>query len=210
MWAIWQQLTDTHIARVFYEDLGQLKTLGLDGIVSCQSFRAFYPSGLAMATLAEALWNPNRPLDTIRQAHIEAAFGPDAAFADDYLRKTEAFLRTGDPHRRALPFSDATVSTLDTCAAFLDASLVALEARQNAAADPVRRLSLALLANHARLLAQIVASHQAQLAGNRDEAERALDDAADLLRRTERRFSPYIDTMLALRLSVDAHRKNLS
>ena len=170
MWAIWQQLTDTHLAQVFYEDLGQLKTLGLDGIVSCQSFRAFYPSGLAMATLAEALWNPNQPLEAIRQAHIEAAFGPDAAFADDYLRKTEAFLGTGDPHRRALPFSDATAEALAECAAFLQASLTDLEARQNAAADPVRRLSLALLANHARLLAQIVASHQARLAGNRDAA----------------------------------------
>ena len=187
--------------------MGQLKTLGLDGIVSCQSFRAFYPSGLAMAMLAKALWNPHQPLEAIHQAHIEAAFGPDAAFADDYLRKTEAFLRTGDPHYRALPFSDATAEALAECSAFLQASLTDLEARQNAA-DPVRRLSLALLANHARLLAQIVASHQARLDGNRDSAERALDDAADLLRRTERRFSPYIDTMLALRLSVDADRDN--
>ncbi len=210
MWAIWQELTDTHLAQVFYDDLGQLKTLGLDGIVSCQSFRAFYPSGLAMATLAEALWNPNQPLEAIRHAHIEAAFGSDAAFADDYLRQTEAFLGTGDPHRRALPFSDATAEALAECSAFLQASLIALEARKDAAADPVRRLSLALLANHARLLAQIVASHQARLAGNRDAAERALDAAADLLRRTERRFSPYIDTMLALRLSVEAHRENLS
>jgi hypothetical protein len=181
--------------------------MGLDGIVSCQSFRAFYPSGLAMATLTEALWNPNRPLAAIRQAHIDAAFGPDAALADDYLRKTEAFLGTGDPHRRALPFSDADTGALSACAAFLQASLTDLEARQNTT-DPVRRLSLALLANHARLLAQIVASHQARLAGNQEAAERALDDAADLLRRTERRFSPYIDTMLALRLSVEAHREN--
>ena len=210
MWAVWQQLTDTHLARVFYEDLGQLKTMGLDGIVSCQSFRAFYPSGLAMATLAEALWDPTRPLDTIRHAHIEAAFGPDAEFADDYLQKSEAFLGTGDPHRRALPFSDATAETLAACAAFLDLSLTALETRQRASADPARRLSLALLINHARLLAQIVASHQARLAGDREAAERALDAAADLLRRTERRFSPYIDTMLALRLSVEAHRESLS
>ena len=137
MWAIWQQLTDTHLAQVFYEDLGQLKTLGLDGIVSCQSFRAFYPSGLAMATLAEALWNPNRPLEAIRQAHIEAAFGSDATFADDYLRKTEAFLGTGDPHRHALPFSDATAEALAACTAFLDASLITLEVRGKAP-PPIR------------------------------------------------------------------------
>ena len=32
MWAIWQQLIDTHIARVFYEDLGQLKTMAVHSL----------------------------------------------------------------------------------------------------------------------------------------------------------------------------------
>jgi hypothetical protein len=207
MWAVWHQLTDTHIGRIFHEDLGQLKALGLDGIVSCQSFRAFYPSGLAMAALAEALWNPDRPWEEMRAAHLAAAFGPDAAAADDYLRRIEAFLGTSDPHRRALPFSEADTATLAACADFLEASLADLQARQKAAADLVRRLSLALLVLHARLLGHIVASYQARLAGRPEDANRALDRAADLLRRTEPRFSPYLDAMLALRLSVEAHRR---
>ncbi len=207
MWAIWQQLTDTHLAHVFHEDLRELKRLGLDGLISCQSFRAFYPSGLAMAALADALWNPGQPWEAIRRRHLDAAYGPDAAFAGDYLARAATFLATADPHRRSLPFSDASAETLAACAGFLAESLVELAVRQKGASDPVRRLSLALLTNHARLLARIVASRRARLAGEPGAANDALDAAADLLRRTEQRFSPYIDTMLALRLGVEAQRR---
>ena len=208
MWAIWQQLTDTHLAQVFYEDLGQLKTLGLDGIVSCQSFRAFYPSGLAMATLAEALWNPNQSLGVDPPGPHRGRLR-----AGCRVRRRLSAENRGVPEHGRSPPPRAAVLGCDRGGAGRVRGLPAGQPdRPGSAAkrraDPVRRLSLALLANHARLLAQIVASHQARLAGNRDAAERALDAAADLLRRTERRFSPYIDTMLALRLSVDAHREN--
>jgi hypothetical protein len=92
------------------------------------------------------------------------------------------------------------------CAAFLAASQAELRARQKAADDPVHRLSLALLLNHAGLLGHIVAAYQSRQSGDAEAANAALDHAADLLRRTEPRFSPYIDTMLALRLSVETHR----
>jgi hypothetical protein len=59
MWAVWTQLTDTALARMYHEDLQSLKEIDLNGIVSRQSFRAFCPSGLAMAALAECLWNPD-------------------------------------------------------------------------------------------------------------------------------------------------------
>ena len=206
MWAVWRQLTDTAIARVLHEDLQGLKRMGLDGLISCQSFRAFYPSGLAMAALAESLWEPARSWETVRGAHLEAAFGEDAAAAGDYLRGIEAYLAVGDPHDRTLPLAEADAQTLTSCASFLRTSLTDLRARQKAAADPVRRLSLALLIHHGRLLQQIVASRQARLAGDPQAAHRALDAAADLLRRAEPRFSPYLDTMLALRLSVETLR----
>jgi hypothetical protein len=59
MWAVWTQLTDTALARMYHEDLQSLKEINLNGIVSRQSFRVFYLSGLAMTALAECLWNPD-------------------------------------------------------------------------------------------------------------------------------------------------------
>jgi len=206
MWANWRQLTDTGVARIYHEDLQHLKPIGLNGLISCQSFRAFYPSGLAMTVLAESLWNPDVPWAEIRRRYLEAAFGEDAVFADDYLARVEEFLDTGDAHRRMPPLSNADARKLEAFAAFLDRALAELSAREESASDQVRGRSLALLSHHARLLQFIVQAYQARLAGKPKAATRALDRAADFLRRTERRYSTYIDTSLALRFSVEAHR----
>ncbi len=207
MWANWQQMTDTHIARLYHQDLQSLKELGLDGIVSCQSFRVFYPSGLAMTALAEALWDPDVPWDEMRGRYLEAAYGAHAAFADGYLATLESFLDSGDPHRRTAPLSNADGGKLAACAEFLDLSLAELQARQETTAERARVKSLDLLAYHARFLQVVVRAYQARLAGDAEEAEREFEAAADFLRRTEQKYDAYIDTMLALRLLERARQQ---
>ena len=204
MWANWQHLTDTHIARLFHEDLQDLKRIGLDGIVSCQSFRVFYPSGLAMTALAEALWDPSVPWNEMRQRYLASAYGEHAEWASTYLGTIEAFLDTGDPHWRTLPFSNADEARLSEVAAFLDASLAEAKARYTATADKAQRKSLDLLLHHIKLLQFVVRAYRARLQGDIDGAGQAFDGAADHLRRTEPRHSTCIDTMLALRFLEQA------
>jgi hypothetical protein len=199
MWAIWQQMTDTRIARLYHEDLQQLQALGLNGIVSCQSFRVFFPSGLAMTALAESLWNPDVPWEQMRRRYLCAAFGEDAALADRYLSTIEGYLDTGDPHARTPPLSNADESQLATCADFLAQSLAEIEVRLGATPVRARKKSLDLLAYHARLLQHVVRAYQARLAGDKETTVREFDAAARFLRRTEPQYSTYIDTMLALR-----------
>ena len=126
--------------------------------------------------------------------------------ADDYLCQTETYLDTGDPHSRALPLANASREKLGSFAAFLDSSIVELRQRRNVTGDRARKLSLALLAHHAQLLRFIVRAYQARQAGEPGRANLELDRAAAFLRRTEPRTSPWIDTLLALRISVEAHR----
>jgi hypothetical protein len=192
-------MTDTHLARLYHADLGQLKGMGLDGIVSCQSFRVFYPSGLAMTTLAEALWNPDVPWDEMRDRYLAAAFGEQAEFAGEYLFTLESFLDTGDPHWRTLPLSNADDDKLAACAEFLEVSLADIQARQGAETNRTRRKSFDLLCHHGTWLQSVVHGYRARLAGDAESAEQAFEAAADYLRRTEPKYSTYIDTMLALR-----------
>jgi hypothetical protein len=200
MWAAWDHMTDTHIAHLYHEDLQQLKGMGLDGIVSCQSFRAFYPSGLAMSTLAEALWDPDTPWEEMRDRYLEAAYGGQADFADEYLSTLESFLDTGDPHWRTPPLSNAGASKLEACAGFLEVSLAEIQARQNALTERAQRKSLDLLCHHATWLQLVVQAYRARLAGDAEGADEAFEAAAGYLRRTEPQYSTYIDTMLALRV----------
>jgi hypothetical protein len=152
-----------------------------------------------MTALAEGLWNPDEPWGEMRGRYLDAAFGEHAAYADEYLTTLESYLDTGDPHRRTPPLSNADGDKLAACAAFLDASLAELCARQETVAERARIKSLDLLAYHARLLQVVVRAYQARLAGDTAQAEREFEAAADFLRRTEPKYSTYIDTMLALR-----------
>jgi hypothetical protein len=206
MWFVWQQMTDTAVARVLYEDLQHLKSLGLNGLISCQAFRAFYPSGLAMAVLSEALWNPDVPWEELRSRYLAAAYGPYAGFAGDYYDQVEGFLDTGDPHRRILPLSNASTEKLVACAAFLEDTLK-LAAQHKPTQDRVRARSLDLLRHHARLLQYVTKAYQARAAGEVARGAREFDRASEFLCRTERRYSTWIDAQLCLRLSVDAHRQ---
>jgi hypothetical protein len=199
MWANWNDMTDTHIAQVLYQDLQDLRRLGLDGNVSCQSFRVFYPTGLAVNALAEGLWNPEEPWTAWRGRYLETAYGEHAAWVDEYLATLETFLAPPDPHWKTPPLQDADQAKLDAFATFLEQSLAELTTRQ-ARAGRVRALSLDLLAHHAVLLGHVVAAYAARLAGNEQKAETEFDRAAQFLQDTEPQYSTYIDTMLALRV----------
>ncbi len=206
MWAIWQQLTDTAIGRIIHEDLQHLKDAGLNGLISCQSFRAFYPSGLAMATVAGSLWNPDVAWDEVRERYLDAAYGEDAAFAGDYLARVESFLdNPEDPHQRSLPFAGADEEKLAACAAFLKSALAEIASRRRSRADKARRLSLDLLAHHARLLQFIVKANRARVAGKPEVTKRELERAAAFVRRTEPRYSTWLDVLLCLRVSLGAY-----
>jgi hypothetical protein len=208
MWANWHQLTDTHLAWLLYADLQDLGALGLNGLISCQAFRAFYPSGLAMSALSEALWNPDVPWDEMRRRYLDAAFGEHADFADAYLRTLESFLDTGDPEWRTTPLSVLDPHQLVTCADFLATSLSEMALRRESTVGRAHDRSLDLLSHHARFLQFLVQAYRARHAGRPVEAERALDTAADFLRNTEPDYSTFIDTQLALR-AVDAARRTI-
>lgn len=79
------------IGKVLWRDLHDLEEIGLKGINSCQTLRAFYPSGIPMAILAETTWNNRVTLEEIRDRYLKAAFGEDAPFVSEYLNKIDSF-----------------------------------------------------------------------------------------------------------------------
>jgi hypothetical protein len=209
MWAIWRHLTDTVVARTYYQDLQQLKKLGLDGIISCQSFRVFYPSGLAMTVLAEALWNPQTPLAEIKKNYMQAAFGDQAAAVDGHLQQVERFLDTGDPDWVIPPLSNADAAKLSEFGGYLKGALADIRSWRAGAQEPTQRRSLDILAHHARYLQMIVKAYQAKLQDKPKAAGAALDRAANYLKRTELRGHRFMDTMLMLRVVIDDTRRRL-
>jgi len=63
------------ISKTIYEDVQNLKEIGLNGLVSCQCQRAFLPTGLGTYIMAKTLWNDKVNFDEITEDYFKSAFG---------------------------------------------------------------------------------------------------------------------------------------
>jgi len=59
------------------KDMKALKTIGINGMNSCQNQRVFFPTGLPMISMAETLWNREAEFEDIKNEYMTAAFGKD-------------------------------------------------------------------------------------------------------------------------------------
>jgi hypothetical protein len=67
------------------EDIRRLPRLNLDGFVSCQMQRTFYPHGFPHHAHARLLWNPETELADLARDYFQGAFGDDGAAAREYM-----------------------------------------------------------------------------------------------------------------------------
>jgi hypothetical protein len=74
------------LTRVLAEDIRRLSDLGLDGFVSCQIMRAFFPHGFPLYTHAKLLWNPQYEREDLAQEYFEGSFGTDGPKALKYMK----------------------------------------------------------------------------------------------------------------------------
>jgi len=86
MWAHQRDAGCFDIARVLYEDLTNLKNLGLGGLISCQVQRAMFPNALGITVMAGALWG-GQSFEAITQEYLRSLYGIHADKVGAYLRE---------------------------------------------------------------------------------------------------------------------------
>ena len=84
----------TQIARILCEDIKNLRDLGMDGFMSCQIQRSFFPSGQGMVLMGWALWNRSLDFEVMTEDYFAHAFGPEGNACRAYL---ENLTRLFDP-----------------------------------------------------------------------------------------------------------------
>ncbi len=75
------------ISRIISEDIKNLKEVGLNGFMSCQVQRSFFPNGLGMYMMGRTLWNSSFDFDKEAVEYFEKAYGADGHKAMAYLEK---------------------------------------------------------------------------------------------------------------------------
>lgn len=97
-------------AEVLFHDMKDLHRFGINGMMSCQMQRVFFPTALGMIGMAEALWNGDASFDETVDGYFADLFGEDAKDMKDYFKQLSeqfhpAYLRLEekivDPERAA-------------------------------------------------------------------------------------------------------------
>lgn len=173
-------------------DARALCDIGLDGSVSCNLRRAFFPHGLGMVGTAEALYDRDRAFDETVTAYADAAYGTDGDAAMEYLRELsesveERWLREGT---RGPAVADAFASVRKTVAVFEGT----IECNRERTAG-TRARSWDLLAEHAEIQTTLAAALEARARGEDDAARERWAALTDrLAERTE--LTPVLDVYL--------------
>lgn len=85
---MWDHLNDPgyyQMAKILLKDIQGLEKIGMNGLVSCQNQRTWFPSGLGMHLMAEGLWNKNIEFDAAAADYFRMAFGESGLPVRDYL-----------------------------------------------------------------------------------------------------------------------------
>ena len=72
-------------AEILHADICNLHKTGLNGYMSCQVQRVFFPSGLGMYTMGRSLWDTDLNFDAIARDYFTSAFGSEGLLCMDYL-----------------------------------------------------------------------------------------------------------------------------
>jgi hypothetical protein len=171
-------------AAVLHEDIQGLAALGLNGLISCQVQRAFFPHGLAMTILGRTLWDRSLSFRAIAEDHFAALFGDDGAACLEYC---EALSRAFNPPylRGERPRHDPeTVATCATIPALLAAFRPTI-GRNLAASTGARAQSWRYLDHHAALCLTLAEALGQRAAGDDDAARAAWDATARYVQENE-------------------------
>ncbi len=114
MWAHFSDPSYLHIARVMHQDMVGLADIGLNGMVSCQEQRVFFPSGIVMEAMARGLWNRSEPFEAICADYFARCYGADGPLVQALFEQLAGLF---DPPAlrgdQVMPFADFARATAD-------------------------------------------------------------------------------------------------
>jgi hypothetical protein len=197
---IWDHYLDPgymDVAQGLHRDLQALHSIGLNGYMSCQVQRAFFPTGLCMAVLAATLWDRDVGYDQVRAEHFDAAFGRDGAGCADYLEK---LTRHFDPVylRGEKSADEAVIGALADVPSLVEGFRPTIRKNLNTA-DPCRRESWRILEIHGELCLRLAAALRERAIGDEAGALSRWRALADWLWAQEADLHPVLDTWMFVR-----------
>jgi hypothetical protein len=205
MWNHFDDPGEMRVTDVLASDMRHLADLDVDGNVSCQVQRAFFPSGVAMAAMARTLWDRDTPTEDVVDEHFRAAFGREGDAVRDYLRtlsdcfdplyaNDESLVTdvTPEPDENDAESFAAAVETVEQFRPVID--------RNCETAEGTRSASWRYLDHHADIVEPFAKALAARARGDDGAALELWRETRDRLCRREPEIHPAVDVYWFVRI----------
>ncbi len=130
-------------AEVLFDDMKNLDKIGLNGMVSCQNQRTFFPTGLGMNAMAAALWDKTAEFEDVAAKYFLDAFGEDGAKVKEYMARLSELFDPSYLRGEKTVVSKETKAKFDSIPAVVDEFAKVIES--NICAEGSKRLEEAQL-----------------------------------------------------------------
>jgi hypothetical protein len=175
------------LTKVLAEDIRRLSDLGLDGFVSCQVLRAYYPQGFPLYANARLLWNPEYRIEDLAPEYFAGAFGEDGGLALEYMKALSDLSGFGTFYRiwrtRTLPSDDERAEVVERLARIPDTveKFQPVIARNLTVGAPAHQLSWKHLSVHSEMVIKLAEVLHARVEGRPAEEDDAWEELMDYI-----------------------------
>jgi hypothetical protein len=198
---MWEHFFDPgycQIARILSEDIKKLRRLGLNGMISDQTQRSFFPTGLGMYVMGKTLWNDAHDFAALAKEYFASAFGEDGERCLRYMselseRFDSVYLR-GEKPQVDPEAAERYRNVRERIRGFRPVVERNLAQEESAG----RRRSWEYMRLHAELAEMLALALEARASGDEANALAAWEQAADWVQRNEDQFQPVFDVYLFL------------
>jgi hypothetical protein len=197
--AMWRDGLGMDLGETMAKDMKAMEGLGLNGLVSCQCIRAFYPHPYMASAMADKMWDRRTNASSHRRKIMSAAFGKHASEVEDYLSRLVNMVRVGPTHRHGTVFGEPVKhrEELGEIAEIADMARRRFGVLAERERDEVVRLSLELMSLHAEQTGRIAGAYLAGLASDRRLVARMRAEYGKRLPEVLDQFSLWVDPKLA-------------
>jgi len=202
MWDHYNDPGYMQIVRVLADDVEGLEGVGLNGYVSCQTQRAFLPTGLGMVVMGRTLYDRSLDFDSLVEDYFRAAFGQGADRCRRYLEDlSELFCPSYLRGERPVVDEEAARSFARIPA--LVEEFRPLIERKAKVLDGARAQSWEYLDHHADICTGLAEALEERARGNEGEASRRWAKVKELAQKREEKLHPVFDVYEFVRVLGD-------
>jgi len=195
---MWDHILDAGgegVSKILSQDLKNLGALGMNGFISCQLQRNFFPTSLAMTVMAKTLWNEKADFEQIRRELYKSTFGEEhLEELCDYFSTLSRGFDVGAIRNTKVYNIDEFKANMQTTIEAMNSIKTLIDSQLNSE-NECQRSSWEYLSHHREIYLLLAKSILARANGDEEAGKCYLDEAHLLNWRLEELIQPVFDCM---------------